>query len=89
MNLLSLLLIFALFMLPSLFLMRAQRKRAHQVEAMRSSLVPGERIITVSGLHGVVVARREDGAIDVEVAPGVVVAMELAGVMKKHEEAMP
>lgn len=93
MELLPLLLILGLFLLPSLFMMRSQRRRAREVEAMRASLVPGDRIVSVAGVHGTVVAvgeqGQEQGAIDVEIAPGVVVTMELAGVMKKDAEVMP
>lgn len=93
MELLPLLLILGLFLLPSLLMMRSQRRRAREVEAMRASLVPGDRIVSVAGVYGTVVAvgeqGQEQGAIDVEIAPGVVVTMELAGVMKKDAEVMP
>lgn len=89
MTALTLLFVFALFLLPSLLLMRTQRKRAKEVEAMRASLVPGDQIVSVAGLHGTVVAKGEEGALDVEIAPGVVVRMELAGVMRKDPQVMP
>lgn len=89
MTVVTLLLVFGLFLLPSLLLMRTQRKRAREIEAMRATLAPGDHIVSVAGLHGTVVAKGEQGAIDVEIAPGVVVRMELAGVMKKDLQAMP
>lgn len=86
MEALPLLVILLLFLLPPMLLMRSQRKRAQEVSQMRASIASGDRIITVSGLHGTVVANTGE-AIEVEIAPGVVVTMDTGGVMKKVEES--
>lgn len=85
MEALPLLVILLLFLLPPMLLMRSQRKRAQEVSQMRASIAAGDRIITVSGLHGTVVANTGE-AIEVEIAPGVVVTMDIEGVMKKVGE---
>ncbi|MEH0146236.1 preprotein translocase subunit YajC [Corynebacterium sp. Q4381] len=86
MELLTMLLILGLFVLPPLLLMRSQRKRAQEVQQMRASIVPGDAIVTVAGVHGTVVG--VDGEVfQVEIAPGVVVAMDSAGVLKRDSVA--
>lgn len=87
MEFLPLLLILILFVVPPLLLMRTQRKRQAEIEAMRASIVPGDRIINVAGFHGTVVANRGE-VIDLEIAPGTVVQMESAGIMRKVEPTL-
>lgn len=84
MEAIPLLVILLLFLVPPMLLMRTQRKRAQEVSQMRASIQPGERIISVAGLHGTVVANNGD-VLEVEIAPGVVVTMDIGGVMKKVE----
>ena len=61
---------------------------------MQSSIQPGDHVVTVSGLHGKVVAV-EDTSLRLEIAPGVEVRMETAGIMKRDpiesvvEETLP
>lgn len=86
MELLTMLLILGLFVLPPLVLMRSQRKRSQEVQQMRASIVPGDAIVTVAGMHGTVVGV-EGEVLRVEIAPGVVVAMDLVGVLKRDEAA--
>lgn len=76
------LLLLGLFVLPPLLLMRSQRKRAQEVQQMRSSITAGDDIVTVAGIHGTVMG--VDGELlNVEIAPGVVVRMDVAGVLKR------
>lgn len=70
-----------LFVVPPILLMRTQRRRAQEVADMRSSIAVGDRIVTVSGVHATVTCVGED-TFDVELAPGVVVRLEQAGVMR-------
>lgn len=81
MELLPLLLVLLLFVVPPMLLMRTQRRRAQQVADMRSSIAVGDRIVTVSGVHATVVGVGE-GTFDAEIAPGVAVRLEQAGVMR-------
>jgi preprotein translocase subunit YajC len=53
------------------FLMiRPQQRRRREMEAMQSSIGPGDEIVTIGGLYGTVVAI-DDEAVTLEVAPGV------------------
>lgn len=88
MELIFLLLVLALFMLPTFLMMRGQRKSQAQVEQLQASIVPGDRVVNVSGFHGTVVSTGED-TLEVELAPGTVVTMERAGVMRRVEPAAP
>jgi preprotein translocase subunit YajC len=62
-----LLVLFAGFMF-----MNARRQRRHyqELQQLQSSLAPGDRVMTTSGLHGTVVGTADD-TIDLEIAPGV------------------
>ncbi|WP_301924645.1 preprotein translocase subunit YajC [Corynebacterium glaucum] len=84
MEALPLLVILLLFLVPPMLLMRSQRKRAQEVSQMQASIQAGDRIVSVAGLHGTVVANTGE-ALEVEIAPGVVVTMDTGGVMKKVE----
>ena len=53
------------------FLMiRPQQKRRREAMAMQNSLGPGDRIVTIGGLHGTVVSMADD-LVTLEIAPGV------------------
>jgi preprotein translocase subunit YajC len=72
----------ALFVLPA-----RQRKRvAAQQQTLRDSMVPGTPVMTTSGLHGTVV-RKDDGTIDLEIAPGVVVTFAQQAVLQVRQPA--
>lgn len=88
MEILALLLVFALFLLPPMLMMRSQRKRAAEVQQMQASIAAGEKVVTVSGLHGTVVANHGE-TLELEIAPGVVITLEVAGVMKKVDPVAP
>ncbi|MET8142301.1 preprotein translocase subunit YajC [Sphaerisporangium sp. NPDC005288] len=51
-------------------LIRPQRKRAQEQAQMQSSVTPGTRVMTTTGLFGTVIAVEDDDVI-LEVAPGV------------------
>jgi len=66
-----LLVLFAGFMFMTA---RRQRRQAQDTQQMQSSLVPGDRVMTTSGLYGTVVdtdTDTDDDTIEIEVAPGV------------------
>lgn len=86
MDLLLLLLILAVFILPSFFMMRTQRKRQAEVQNMQAALTRGDRVVTVSGIHGTIVGVR-DTELDVELAPGMVVVMDRIAVLRQAEPA--
>lgn len=84
MDIIFLVLLLLLFLLPSFLMMRGQRKRQAQVQEMQASIAPGDRIVNVAGFHGTVVENNGETLL-VEIAPGTVVTMETAGIMKKVE----
>ena len=47
-----------------------QRKALRQIEQLQASLVPGDRVMTTSGLRATVVTTTEDDIV-LEIAPGV------------------
>jgi len=65
-----LLLIVLLFVVMYFLMIRPQQKRRREAQAMQNSLGPGDRIVTIGGLHGTVVAIVDD-IVTLEVAPGV------------------
>ena len=83
MDIILILLVLLVFMLPSILMMRSQKKRQQQVQEMQSSIQPGDHVVTVSGLHGDVVDA-DNATLRIEIAPGVVVKMEAAGIMKRE-----
>ncbi|RNE49261.1 preprotein translocase subunit YajC [Corynebacterium alimapuense] len=86
MDFLLLLLILAVFILPSFFMMRTQRKRQAELQNMQSSLLIGDKVVTVSGIHGTVVGMSET-ELDIEIAAGVVVLMDRIAVLREAEPA--
>lgn len=62
-----LLVLFAGFMFMNA---RRQRRKFQEVQQMQSSLAPGDRVMTTSGLYGTIVGTADD-TLDIEVAPGV------------------
>jgi preprotein translocase subunit YajC len=62
-----LLVLFAGFMFMTA---RRQRRQVQETQQMQSSLVPGDRVMTTSGMYGTIVDT-DDGTIELEVAPGV------------------
>jgi preprotein translocase subunit YajC len=61
----------ALFIGAAYFLIiRPQQRRRREVEAVQSSIGPGDEIVTVAGLYGTVVSV-DDKIVTIEVAPGV------------------
>lgn len=80
-----LVLLLVLLLLPTILMSRGQKKRQQQVQEMQASIRPGDKIVNVAGFHGTVVANNGE-VLQVELAPGTVVEMEVAGVMKKVDD---
>jgi preprotein translocase subunit YajC len=60
-----------LFMLAAYFLIiRPQQRRRREVQAVQSSLGPGDEVVTIAGLYGTVVDV-DDKTVTLEVAPGI------------------
>lgn len=82
MDILLLVLIVAIFILPSFLMMRSQRRRQTEMQNMQSALGVGDRVVTVAGIHGTIVNARET-QVEIEIAPGVQVTMDRIAIMRK------
>ncbi|WNV77444.1 preprotein translocase subunit YajC [Geodermatophilus sp. DSM 44513] len=79
---LSLLLIMLLAFVLLIVLPARQRKKLQERQrALQESLTPGTPVMTTAGLHGTV-ARLDEGTVDLEVAPGVVVTFARQAVLE-------
>ncbi len=65
-GLISIGLMVAMFALMYFIMIRPQKKRQKQEEAMRNSLEIGDEIITIGGFYGRVVAVKDDNSIVIE-----------------------
>jgi len=71
-----------------LFYGQFRRRRQLAVEMVRlSSLGFGDEVMTTSGLYGTIVARNEDGTVQLAIAPGVEVKWALAAL--RDPESLP
>jgi preprotein translocase subunit YajC len=57
---------------PLIMSSRKQKKQQAAQQDLQSSLAPGDRVMTTSGLYGTVADTSGDTTIDIEIAPGVV-----------------
>jgi preprotein translocase subunit YajC len=69
-NFTPLILIALLFGVMYFLMIRPQQKRRREAQEMQSQLSPGDHIVTIGGLHAIVVAVADD-VVDVEISPGV------------------
>ena len=76
------LLVVMLFVLPA----RQRKRMAAQAQALQESLTVGTPVMTTSGLHGTV-ARLNEGTVDLEIAPGVVVTFARQAVLEVRKPA--
>jgi preprotein translocase subunit YajC len=85
----SLILIVAMFALLWLLLIRPQRMKQAQQQQLIESVEPGDEILTVGGLYGIVEEIDEEGDLVVEVAEGIQVRIArraVATVVKPEDE---
>jgi preprotein translocase subunit YajC len=85
----SLILIVALFALLWLLLIRPQRQKQAQQQRLIEGVEPGDEILTVGGLYGIVEEIDEEGDLVVEIAEGIQVRIArraVATVVKPEDE---
>lgn len=75
------LLVFGLYVL----VIRPQRVRARALAQVRAGLEPGRRVMTTAGIHATVLSV-EQGAVVLEIAPGVPVRFADAAVVRLLDE---
>jgi preprotein translocase subunit YajC len=86
----TLILLAVMFGLLWLFLIRPQRQRQMQQQRLLQSVEPGDEVLTVGGLYGIVQEIDEDDDLIVEIADGIHVRIArraIGGVVKPDEEA--
>ncbi|MCW2699926.1 MAG: Preprotein translocase, YajC subunit [Blastococcus sp.] len=76
------LLVVMLFVLPA----RQRKRMAARAQELQESLTIGTPVMTTSGMHGTV-ARLNEGTVDLEIAPGVVVTFVRAAVLEVRKPA--
>jgi preprotein translocase subunit YajC len=77
----GLIVLIALFLLFFLFVIRPQRRRLHEQQALHASIAVGDEIVTLGGLLGHVRGVNEDDdTLLVELAPGTNVRVARRGV---------
>jgi preprotein translocase subunit YajC len=85
----SLILLLAMFVLLWVLLIRPQRNRQQKQQQLLSSVEPGDEILTVGGLYGIVRDIDEEDDLIVEIAEGIQVRVArraVGGVVKPDEE---
>jgi preprotein translocase subunit YajC len=86
----TLILLAVMFGLLWLFLIRPQRQRQMQQQRLLQSVEPGDEVLTVGGLYGIVQEIDEEDDLIVEIADGIHVRIArraIGGVVKPDEEA--
>jgi preprotein translocase subunit YajC len=79
-----------IFAIMYFLLIRPQQKKAKEHRAMVEGLRRGDNVLTQGGILGKVTHVREDGELEVEIAPGVkvrVLRVTIAQVISKSEPA--
>ena len=85
----SLIILAAMFVLLWVLLIRPQRARQQQQRSMLGSIEPGDEILTVGGLYGIVREIDEEDDLIVEIAEGIQVRVArraVGGVVKPEDE---
>jgi preprotein translocase subunit YajC len=85
----TLILLVAMFALLWLLLIRPQRQRQRQQQQLLGSVEPGDEILTVGGLYGIVQEIDDEDDLIVEIADGIHVRIArraIGGVVKPEEE---
>jgi preprotein translocase subunit YajC len=85
----TLILLAAMFVLLWLLLIRPQRQRQQKQQQLLTSIEPGDEVLTVGGLYGIVRGIDEEDDLVVEIAEGIQVRIArraVGGVVKPEEE---
>ncbi|CAM2748517.1 preprotein translocase subunit YajC [Corynebacterium propinquum] len=78
----------ALFLLPSFFMMRKQRKQQEELRSFQQALNPGDRVITAGGIH-LVLTDIGETTVTGEIAAGVEVTMEKIAILRPADQVSP
>ena len=85
----TLILLAAMFVLLWAFLIRPQRRKQQEQQQLLASVEPGDEILTVGGIYGIVTEIDDEDDLIVEIAEGIQVRIArraVGGVVKPEEE---
>ena len=85
----TLILLAAMFVLLWAFLIRPQRRKQQEQQQLLASVAPGDEILTVGGIYGIVTEIDDEDDLIVEIAEGIQVRIArraVGGVVKPEEE---
>jgi preprotein translocase subunit YajC len=86
----TLILLAAMFALLWVLLIRPQRRKQMEQQQLLASIEPGDEVLTVGGIYGIVTEIDEEDDLIVEIAEGIrvrVARRAAAGVVKPEDEA--
>jgi preprotein translocase subunit YajC len=79
-------LLLVLLAVPLFLSARKQKRAAAEQQSLQSSLAPGDKVMTTSGMYGTVADASHDTTIDIEISEGVVTRWLRAAIREKVEE---
>ena len=85
----TLILLAAMFVLLWAFLIRPQRRKQQEQQQLLASVEPGDEILTVGGIYGIVTEIDDEDDLIVEIAEGIQVRISrraVGGVVKPEED---
>lgn len=79
-------LLLVLLAVPLFLSARKQKRAMAEQQQLQSSLQPGDKVMTTSGLYGTVADASHDTTIDIEISEGVVTRWLRAAIREKVED---
>ena len=79
-------LLLVLLAVPLFLSARKQKRAMAEQQKLQSSLAPGDKVMTTSGLYGTVADASHDTTIDIEISEGVVTRWLRAAIREKVDE---
>ena len=79
-------LLLVLLAVPLFLSARKQKRAMAEQQQLQSSLQPGDKVMTTSGLYGTVADASHDTTIDIEISEGVVTRWLRAAIREKVDE---
>lgn len=86
MDILLLIVLLAIFIVPTFLMSRRQRARMTEIQKLQDSVVPGDRIVTTAGQHATVISTTAE-TVDLEIAPGMISTFEKLAIVRVLSKA--
>lgn len=81
----SLIMLVAIIAIFYFFMIRPQQKKQKEINAFRSSLKKGDKVLTVGGIYGTIAEVKETSVL-LDVANGVLIKVDKAGLVKDNSD---